>query len=111
MDQALKQRIQGLIDDNKVLIFMKGTPMFPQCGFSAATIQIFSSLGYPFNTVNILEDAEIRQGIKEISNWPTIPQIYIDGEFIGGCDIVHELYTRGELKPMVQQAVEGVPAQ
>jgi monothiol glutaredoxin len=108
MTPALQQKIQSLVDDNKILIFMKGTPSMPQCGFSAATIQAFASLGYPFETVNILEDPELRQGIKEFSNWPTIPQVYVGGEFIGGCDIVLEMHSRGELKPLVQEAVEGV---
>lgn len=84
---------------------MKGTPNAPQCGFSAATIQVFKSLGVPFETIDILQDPELRQGIKEFSNWPTIPQVYIGGEFIGGCDIVMEMHNRGELAPIVQEVV------
>jgi monothiol glutaredoxin len=84
---------------------MKGNRSFPQCGFSAATVEIFEQLGAPFETVDVLADMEIREGIKRYSNWPTIPQVYINGKFVGGCDIVRELYESGELEPMVKQAI------
>lgn len=99
--------IEDMVKSNKVLIFMKGNRNFPMCGFSAATIEVFNSLGYPYETVDVLTDPEIREGIKRFSNWPTIPQVYINGQFIGGCDIVRELHVRGELEPMVQETLEG----
>lgn len=105
MSEPIHEAIAAQVRDNKVLIYMKGTRDIPQCGFSAATVQVFERLGYPFVTVNVLDDPDIRQGIKAFSNWPTIPQVYLDGEFIGGCDIVLELYNRGELEPMVKAAV------
>ncbi|MEN9245613.1 MAG: Grx4 family monothiol glutaredoxin [Thermostichales cyanobacterium SRBZ-1_bins_19] len=91
--------------DNKILIYMKGTPEMPMCGFSYATVQVFRSLGVPFTAINVLDDPEIRQGIKVFSNWPTIPQVYINGEFIGGNDIIQELYQRQELQALVQAAL------
>jgi len=93
--------IENEIRDNKVMIYMKGTPSFPQCGFSATTIEIFEELGRPFNSVDILSNPAKREGIKRYSNWPTIPQIYVDGKFIGGCDIVREMHQRGELKRLL----------
>ena len=90
-------RIKTEIGDNEVVLFMKGTPVFPQCGFSAACVQVLSNLGVQFKGVNVLEDQEVREGIKAFSNWPTIPQLYIKGEFVGGCDIVREMYETGEL--------------
>jgi monothiol glutaredoxin len=110
MTQSVQEKIDALVKNNKLLIFMKGTPQFPQCGFSAATVQILSSVGYPFEAVNVLEDNDIRNGIKAYSNWPTIPQIFVDGEFIGGCDILIEMHNRGELKPLIQEAFESVKA-
>jgi monothiol glutaredoxin len=110
MTQSVQEKIDALVKDNKLLVFMKGTPQFPQCGFSAATVQILSTIGYPFESVNVLEDNEIRNGIKAYSNWPTIPQIFVDGEFIGGCDILIEMHNRGELKPLIQEAFESVKA-
>jgi monothiol glutaredoxin len=98
------ERIQSAITGNKICIFMKGTPNFPQCGFSAATVQIFEQLGAPYGTVDVLSDAEVRDGVKLYSNWPTIPQVYIDGKFVGGCDIIRELYETGELQTMVKGA-------
>ena len=92
-------RIRDEIGKNDVLLFMKGTPVFPQCGFSAAVVEVLSELGVKFNSVNILVDPEIRQGIKEFSQWPTIPQLYVKGEFVGGCDIIREMFESGELKP------------
>lgn len=102
----VQQKIAQQIQDHKILIFMKGTPAFPQCGFSAAVVDVFNRLGAKYDTVNVLEDPEIRDGIKSFSNWPTIPQIYIAGKFIGGCDIVREMYQRGELQPLVQAATQ-----
>ncbi len=99
------EKIQSTITSNKIVLFMKGNRSFPQCGFSAATVEIFEQLGAPFETVDVLADMEIREGIKRYSNWPTIPQVYINGKFVGGCDIVRELYESGELEPMVKQAV------
>lgn len=98
-------RIKSAIADNKVCIFMKGNRNFPQCGFSAATVQVFEQLGVPYGTVDVLSDGEVREQIKAFSNWPTIPQVYIDGKFVGGCDIVRELYESGELQTMVKAAV------
>ena len=100
----VKDRIESAIKSNKVMIFMKGTRQFPQCGFSAATVEVFEELGVPFGTVDVLADPELRDEIKRYSNWPTIPQVYIGGKFVGGCDIVRELYESGELKPMVESA-------
>ncbi len=97
----IQEKLSQTISENKILIFMKGTPEFPQCGFSAAVIDVFKDLKVPFETVNVLDDPEVRDGIKTFSNWPTIPQIYIDGKFIGGCDIVREMHSRGELQTLV----------
>src|ERR1700674_5269067 len=90
-------RIAKDLAENDVLLFMKGTPVFPQCGFSAAVVQILSELGVKFKAVDVLKDPEVRQGVKEFSNWPTIPQLYVKGEFVGGCDIVKEMFEQGEL--------------
>jgi monothiol glutaredoxin len=97
--------IESAIRSNKVMIFMKGNRSFPQCGFSAATIAIFEQLGVPFETADVLSDPELRDGVKRYSNWPTIPQVYIDGKFVGGCDIIRELHESGELEPMVKAAL------
>ncbi len=102
MTPELKERIDKLVEDNKIIVFMKGTKLMPQCGFSNNVVQILNTLGIPFETIDVLADQEIRQGIKEYSNWPTIPQVYIDGKFVGGSDILIEMYNKGEL----QQAVE-----
>ena len=104
------ERIESAIKENKVMIFMKGDRIFPQCGFSAATVAIFEELGVPFATADVLSDPELRDAIKQYSNWPTIPQVYIDGKFVGGCDIIRELHESGELEPMVKAAV-GASAQ
>ena len=101
MSPDVKTRIEDKINNNKILIFMKGSPDFPQCGFSAATVECFHQLGVAFETVDVLADWDVREGIKEYSNWPTIPQVYIDGKFVGGCDIVREMYATGELKKAV----------
>ena len=98
MEQDTKEKIENIINDNEVLLFMKGTPVMPQCGFSAAVVGVLSHMGIKFNSVNVLEDPEIREGIKEFSDWPTIPQLYVKKEFIGGCDIVKEMYENGDLK-------------
>ncbi len=95
-------RIKQDITDNTVVLFMKGTPVFPQCGFSAAVVQILTQLGVKFKGVDVLSDPEIRQGIKEFSSWPTIPQLYVKGEFVGGCDIVREMYEAGELNDFLR---------
>jgi monothiol glutaredoxin len=92
------ERIRDEIGKNDVLLFMKGTPVFPQCGFSAAVVDVLSQLGVKFHGINILIDPELREGIKEFSQWPTIPQLYVKGEFIGGCDIVREMFESGELE-------------
>jgi len=96
-------QIQREIDDNPVVLFMKGTPVFPQCGFSATVVQVLSHLGVKFKGIDVLQDADIRQGIKEFSNWPTIPQLYVKGEFVGGCDIVREMYQTGELTDLLRK--------
>ena len=97
MDQQTNDLIKNEIENNEVCLFMKGTPVFPQCGFSAAVIQVLSHLQVKFSSVNVLEDPDIRDGIKQYSDWPTIPQLYVKNEFIGGCDIVKEMYESGEL--------------
>ena len=102
IDENIRERIQTEVDSNDVLLFMKGTPVFPQCGFSAAVVQVLSHLQVKFNSVNVLEDMDIREGIKHYSDWPTIPQLYVKGEFVGGCDIIREMYESGELTEMFQ---------
>jgi len=97
----VQERIQGLVDANRVLLFMKGTVDLPQCGFSMRAVQIVRALGVPFETVNVLEDPEIREAVKQFSNWPTIPQLYVGGQFIGGSDIAYEMYQSGELQKLV----------
>lgn len=94
-------QIKNQIENNKIILFMKGTPDFPQCGFSGKVVHILNQCGVDFVGVNVLEDPELRQGIKDFSNWPTIPQLYVNGQFIGGCDIVVELYQSGELKELL----------
>ena len=94
----MHEKIAKDVAENDVMLFMKGTPVFPQCGFSAAVVQILSELGVKFKSVDVLKDPEVRQGIKEFSNWPTIPQLYVKGEFVGGCDIVREMFEQGELE-------------
>lgn len=99
-------KIDEKVKNNKVILYMKGTPDFPQCGFSAHSVEILKSYGIPFETQDVLADPEVREGIKQYSNWPTIPQVYINGKFVGGCDILHELHERGELAPMLKGAFE-----
>ena len=103
MENIVFERIKKEISDNDVVLYMKGTAAFPQCGFSAAVVQVLSQLGVAFKDVNVLEDATIRQGIKDFTNWPTIPQLYVKGEFVGGCDIVREMYTSGELQDLLKE--------
>ncbi len=107
MSNPTHDRIQADITENPVVLFMKGTPVFPQCGFSARVVQILSHMGVPFKGVNVLEDMEIREGIKSFTNWPTIPQLYVSGEFVGGCDIVMEMFQSGELGTLLTE--KGVP--
>lgn len=100
MENIIFDQIKKEISDNDVVVYMKGDAAFPQCGFSAAVVQILSHLGVDFKDVNVLEDNTIRQGIKDFTNWPTIPQLYVKGEFIGGCDIIREMFESGELQDL-----------
>ena len=102
LDDALRSRINEEIASETVVLFMKGTPVFPQCGFSAAVVGVLSHLGVKFRSINVLEDDVIREGIKAYSDWPTIPQLFIKGEFVGGCDIIREMYESGELIEMLK---------
>ena len=106
-DATVAQRIKDDISTNDVVLYMKGTPVFPQCGFSAAVVEVLSDLGVKFHGINILVDPELRQGIKEFSQWPTIPQLYVKGEFVGGCDIVREMFQAGELQSFMKE--KGLP--
>jgi len=101
-DNPVKERIKKEIGENDVVLFMKGTPVFPQCGFSAAVVQVLNHMGVKFKGIDVLADAGIRQGIKEFSSWPTIPQLYVKGEFVGGCDIVRDMYQSGELEGLLK---------
>jgi len=101
MDETLRHRIQGLVDAHPVLLFMKGTKTFPQCGFSATVVEVLKRTGTEFQDVNVLADPALRQGIKEFSDWPTIPQLYVRGKLVGGCDIVREMYESGELQELL----------
>lgn len=102
MDEQLRSRIQGIIDDHPVVLFMKGTKTFPQCGFSATVVEVLRRLEVEFHDVNVLEDPAIRSGMKEFANWPTFPQLWVKGKLVGGCDIVREMYESGELEPIVK---------
>ena len=111
MSNPTHTRIQSDVESHPVVLYMKGTPVFPQCGFSAQVVQVLSHLGVKFKAFNVLEDDELREGIKEFSNWPTIPQLYVGGEFVGGCDIVREMYQSGELAELLKdKGVEAAPA-
>ena len=99
----INEIIQGEIGSADVVLFMKGTPVFPQCGFSSQVVQILSHVGIPFKGVNVLEDDSLREGIKTFSNWPTIPQLYVKGEFVGGCDIIREMFEEGEFRPYLDE--------
>ena len=101
MSDTINARIEHEIAENPVMLYMKGTAMFPQCGFSARVVQILSHLGVQFATANVLEDAGLREGVKQFSNWPTVPQLYVKGEFVGGCDIVTEMFQAGELEQLL----------
>ena len=103
MSTPAHDRIQAEITENPVMLYMKGNAMFPQCGFSARVVQILTHMGVPFKTANVLEDAALRDGIKQFSNWPTIPQLYVKGEFVGGCDIVREMFQAGELQAFFEE--------
>ncbi|MEB3356972.1 MAG: Grx4 family monothiol glutaredoxin [Synechococcales bacterium] len=105
MTPELKERIKGIISSSKIVVFMKGNKLMPQCGFSNNVVQILNMLGVPFETVDVLADNDIREGIKEYSNWPTIPQVYVNGEFVGGSDVMIEMYQNGELQQMVEVAM------
>ncbi len=107
MTNPIFERIHGDVTSNPVMLYMKGTALFPQCGFSARVVQILTHLGVPFQTANILEDMELREGVKHYANWPTIPQLYVMGEFVGGCDIVTEMFQSGELETLL--AEKGIP--
>ncbi|CCQ72863.1 Grx4 family monothiol glutaredoxin [Magnetospira sp. QH-2] len=100
-DKPVFKQIRQDLEENDVVLYMKGTPMFPQCGFSAAVVQVLSETGVKFKGINVLEDPRLREGIKEFASWPTIPQLYVKGEFVGGCDIVREMHANGELKTMM----------
>jgi monothiol glutaredoxin len=102
MNDDLKTRIQQTIGKERVMLFMKGNKSMPQCGFSAAVVQILNEVGIPYGTFNILADQDLREGLKELSRWPTYPQLYVDGKLVGGCDIVRELHAKGELAAMLQ---------
>jgi monothiol glutaredoxin len=103
MSNPVFERIQTDITANPVMLYMKGNAMFPQCGFSARVVQILTHLGVPFQTANVLEDPALREGVKEFSSWPTVPQLYVKGEFVGGCDIVTEMFQSGELETMLTE--------
>jgi len=103
MTDAVTDRIKNTVTNNDVVLYMKGTPTFPQCGFSSTVVQIFDYLGAEYATVNVLEDPEVRQGIKDFNNWPTVPQVFVKGEFIGGCDIMREMFETGELKTLLSE--------
>ncbi|HEY3778179.1 MAG TPA: Grx4 family monothiol glutaredoxin [Rhizomicrobium sp.] len=103
MSETATDRIESDIKANEVVLFMKGTPVFPQCGFSAAVVQILTQLGVKFKSFDVLKDPELRQGIKDFSNWPTVPQLYVKGEFVGGCDIIREMYENNELEPLLKE--------
>jgi monothiol glutaredoxin len=105
MTPETQKRLEDLIQQNKIMVFMKGNKLMPQCGFSNNVVQILNMLGAPYETIDVLADPEIRDGVKAFSNWPTIPQVYINGEFIGGSDIMIELYQKGELQQMVEVAL------
>jgi monothiol glutaredoxin len=102
---SARERIDGIVRDNDIVLFMKGSELFPQCGFSSRAVAILDHLGVPFKTVDVLQDADIRPGVKEYSDWPTIPQLYVKGQFVGGSDIMMEMFESGELKQLV-----GAPA-
>ena len=107
MANEVFERIQSEVGEAPVMLYMKGTAMFPQCGFSARVVQILTHMGVPFKTANVLEDMELREGVKQFSQWPTVPQLYVKGEFVGGCDIITEMFQSGELETLF--ADKGIP--
>ena len=109
VESPVFERIRGEIADSDVVLFMKGSPIFPQCGFSAAVVQVLTHLGVRFKGIDVLIDPEVREGIKQFSQWPTIPQLYVKGEFVGGCDIVREMFETGEL--MEYLSTQGIEVQ
>ena len=106
---SIQDRIKAQVTENDVVLFMKGTPQFPMCGFSGQVVQILDHVGVAYTGINVLEDADLRQGIKDFANWPTIPQLYVKGEFVGGCDIVREMFQTGELATFLGE--QGVSCQ
>ncbi|MDJ0937277.1 MAG: Grx4 family monothiol glutaredoxin [Kiloniellales bacterium] len=104
MDKTINERIQQELDENQVVLFMKGTPVFPQCGFSATVVQVLNHMGVKFKGIDVLQDPGLRQGVKDFTNWPTIPQLYVKGEFVGGCDIIREMFQSGELQELLTQS-------
>jgi len=112
MSESIHQQIDESVKADDVVLFMKGTPVFPQCGFSATVVQILSHMNVPFKSYDVLQDPELRDGIKAYSDWPTIPQLYVKGEFVGGCDILREMFSTGELGELLEQkGVQPQPAQ
>ena len=110
MDRTANERIQQELDENAVVLFMKGTPVFPQCGFSAAVVQALTHMGVKYKGIDVLQDPGLRQGIKDFASWPTIPQLYVKGEFVGGCDIVREMFQTGELESLfAEKGIERQP--
>ncbi len=109
-EQEILQNVKSVIQENEIALFMKGEKDFPMCGFSSATVQVLKSYGKPFEAINVLPDPRIRQVLSEYSNWPTIPQVFIDGKFIGGCDIIVEMHEEGELGPLINAAFHTEPA-
>jgi monothiol glutaredoxin len=109
MDNSVAERIKNDIESNDVVLYMKGTPVFPQCGFSSTVVQVLTHLGVKFKGIDVLSDPSIREGIKQFSSWPTIPQLYVKGEFLGGCDIVREMYQTGELQELL--STKGIDVQ
>jgi monothiol glutaredoxin len=107
MAMSIQDWIKNEVETNDVVLFMKGTPNFPQCGFSGQVVQILDYIGVPYKGINVLEDADLRQGIKDFTNWPTIPQLYVKGEFLGGCDIVREMFQNQELQAVFTE--KGIP--
>jgi monothiol glutaredoxin len=106
MSDDITKAIEQEVRDNPVVIYMKGTPRFPMCGFSAATIEVLNEVGVPFKAIDILAEQDKREGVKAYTSWPTIPQVFVGGKFVGGCDIIRELHARGELAPLIRKAVE-----
>jgi len=103
MTDTAQEQIKNTVTTNDIVVYMKGTPTFPQCGFSSTVVQIFDYIGAEYHAVNVLENPEIRQGIKDYNNWPTIPQVFVKGEFMGGCDIMKEMFETGELKTLLAE--------